>query len=84
MKKTNISELKITSGMYERALEVEQAWNELKQAEDTMIDIKKNLRTLSNRWVELDNAFQNEVNSDFDTFEIVREYERREGGEDHV
>lgn len=82
MKKTNISELNITSGMYERALEVEQAWNELKQAEDTMIDIKKNLRSLSNRWVELDNAFQNEVNSDFDTFEIVREYERREG--EHV
>ena len=81
MKKINISELKITSEIYERALEVEQVWKELKKVENTMINIKKILRLLS-RWVELDNAFKNEVNSDFDTSDIVREYERREGEKD--
>lgn len=75
-----IKNLEITEEMYKRANEVEKAWLILKDAERTLIDTKKELKKLTSEWIKLDNAFQNEVNSEFDTREIVLEYERRKRG----
>lgn len=80
----NIKDLEITREMYERALEVENAWKELKKAEETTDCINKDLEKLTKKWIRLDNAFQDEVNSDFDTEEIVREYERRKKGKNKI
>lgn len=73
MKTTNIKDLEITGEMYERALEVENAW----KAASKFNSRTKEFNELNNKWVKLDNAFQDEVNSDFGTSEIIREYQRR-------
>lgn len=72
-----IKDLEITKEMYERALEVENAWLDLEATENRIIDLQKKVKTLNNKWISLDNAFHDEVNSDFDTSEIIREYQRR-------
>lgn len=73
METMNIKDLEITKEMYERALEVENAW----KATSKFSSRSKEFKELNNKWVKLDNAFQDEVNSDFDTSEIIREYQRR-------
>lgn len=77
MKINDIKELEITEEMYVRALEAENAWLELEATEKRIVELQKKVKTLNNKWVRLDNAFQNEVNSDFDTSEIIKEYKRR-------
>lgn len=77
MKINDIKELEITEEMYVRALEAENAWLELEVTEKRIVELQKKVKTLNNKWVRLDNAFQNEVNSDFDTSEIIKEYKRR-------
>lgn len=73
METKNIKDLEITREMYERALEVENAW----KAASEFSSRTKEFKELNNEWIKLDNAFQDEVNSDFDTSEIIREYQRR-------
>lgn len=73
MKTMNIKDLEITKEMYERALEVENIW----KAASNFPSRSKEFKELNNKWAKLDNAFQDEVNSDFDTSEIIREYQRR-------
>lgn len=75
-----IKDLAITETMYNRALEVENAWEELKKAEKARIDNQISLKKLTGEWIRLDNAFQDEVNSEFDTKELILEYERRKRG----
>lgn len=77
METKNIKNLEITEETYNRALEVENAWLELKATEKRIVELQKKVKTLNSKWIILDNAFQDEVNSDFDTFEIIREYQRR-------
>lgn len=73
MKTMNIKDLEITKEMYERALEVENVWKEASKFNSR----SKEFKELNNKWIKLDDAFQDEVNSDFGTFEIIREYQRR-------
>ncbi len=77
MKTNNIKDLEITEEMYKRALEVKNAWKELKKAEETTDCITNDLEKLAGKWARLEITFQNEINSDFDTSEIIREYQRR-------
>lgn len=77
METKNIKNLEITEETYNRALEAENAWLELKATEKRIVELQKKVKTLNSKWVSLDNAFQEEVNSDFDTSEIIREYQRR-------
>lgn len=73
----NIKDLEITKEMYERALEAENAWLELKATEMSIVELQKKLKALTSKWVKLDNAFQEEINSDFETSEIIKEYQKR-------
>lgn len=73
METNNIKDLEITREMYERALEVENVWKEASKFNSR----SKEFKELNNKWAKLDNAFQDEVNNDFDTSEIIREYQRR-------
>ncbi len=69
----NIKDLEITEEMYERALEVEGAWNLASKYDARSLEFKK----LNHEWIKLDDAFQDEVNDEFSTREIIIEYERR-------
>lgn len=77
METKNIKNLEITEETYNRALEAENAWLELEVTYKGIVELQKKVKTLSSKWISLDNAFQEEVNSDFDTSEIIREYQRR-------
>ena len=62
--------------MYERALEVENAWEDLRKVDKDNNASLKDIKLAEMKWIRLDNAFQDEVNSDFTTSEIIREYQR--------
>jgi len=72
-----IKDLEITKEMYERALEVENAWKDLRKVDKDNNASLKDIKLAEMKWIRLDNAFQNEVNSDFTTLEIINEYQRR-------
>ena len=80
MVKTNIKELEITETMYKRAVEVENAWNELRKADKDNNTSLKDIQLLEMKWIRLDSKFQDEENDEFTTREIVLEYERRKRG----
>ena len=73
MKPKSIKDIIITKEMYERALEVEGAWRLASKYDARSIEFK----TLNREWIKLDDAFQEEMNDEFSTREIVIEYERR-------
>lgn len=63
----NIRELEITKEMYNDAKRVENVWK-LSEENEYYDDI----------WVQDDKVFRLKYGNDFDTHEIVNEYERRE------
>jgi hypothetical protein len=73
MKVKSIKDLDITEEMYRRALEVESAWQLASKFDARSLEFKK----LNNEWIKLDDAFQDEVNDEYSTREIIIEYERR-------
>ena len=73
MKKNNIKELEITKEMYKRAKEVENLFQKTKNMDCRTEEFKK----LNNKWIKLDDKFQEEISDEFGTLEIVNEYERR-------
>lgn len=74
MKKLNIKEFEITREMYNRAKEVENLSQKTKKLNCRTEKFKK----LNNKWIELEDKFAEEISDEFDTLEIVNEYERRE------
>ena len=72
-----IKDLEITREMYRRALEVENAWKDLRKVDKDNNASLKDIKLAEMKWIRLDNAFQNEANSDFTTLEIINEYQRR-------
>lgn len=74
MERMDIKELKITKKMYNRAKEVENLFKITKKLDCRSEKFKK----LNNKWIELDEKFEEEVSDEFGTLEIVNEYERRE------
>lgn len=84
MKINNIKELEITEEMYERALEVENAWLELEEAQKRVMELQKKIPALRQKWVSLCDDFEKEVNKDFDTSLIITEYVRRNTVENKI
>lgn len=69
----NIKELEITPKMYNEAKRVENLWK-LSEKNEYFDDL----------WKKADEKFQRMYNDDFDTLEIVNEYERRECNTDRL
>lgn len=67
MKKMDIRKFEITKEMYNDAKRVENVWK-LSEENEYYDDI----------WVQDDKVFRLKYGNDFDTHEIVSEYERRE------
>lgn len=67
----NIKELEITKEMYNDAKRVENVWK-LSEENEYFDDI----------WVQDDKVFRLKYGDDFDTLEIINEYERRETNTD--
>ena len=80
MKKNNIKELEITKEMYNRAKEVENLFQKTKNMDCRTEKFKK----LNNKWIKLDDKFQEEISDEFDSLEIVNEYERRKREEKKI
>ena len=74
MKKNDIKELEITKEMYKRAKEVENLFQKTKNMDCRTEKFKK----LNNKWIKLEDKFEEEVSDEFSTLEIVNEYKRRE------
>lgn len=73
MKKNNIKEFEITKKMYNRAKEVENLFKKTKKLNCRT----EKFRKLNNKWSKLEDKFAEEFTDEFDTLEIVNEYERR-------
>lgn len=67
----NIKELEITKEMYNDAKRVENVWK-LSEENEYFDDI----------WIQDDKVFRLKYGDDFDTLEIINEYERRETNTD--
>ena len=80
MKKNNIKEIEITKEMYKRAKEVEDLFQKTKNMDCRTEKFKK----LNNKWIKLDDKFQEEISDEFDSLEIVNEYERRKREEKKI
>lgn len=74
MTKTNIKELEITKEMYNKAKEIENIYAEMKKLDCRTEEFKR----LSNKVIELEDKFEEEVSDEFLSLEIANEYERRE------
>ena len=80
MKKNNIKEIEITKEMYKRAKEVEDLFQKTKNMNCRTEKFKK----LNNKWIKLEDKFEEEVSDEFGTLEIVNEYERRKREEKKI
>ena len=80
MKKNNIKELEITKEMYNRAKEVENLFQKTKNMDCRTEKFKK----LNNKWIKLEDKFEEEISDEFGTLEIVNEYERRKREEKKI
>ena len=80
MKKNNIKELEITKEMYKRAKEVEDLFQKTKNMDCRTEKFKK----LNNKWIKLEDKFEEEISDEFGALEIVNEYERREREEKKI
>ena len=80
MRKANIKELVITEEMYKRAKEVENLSRKTKNMDCRTEEFRK----LNNKWIKLDDKFQEEISDEFDSLEIVNEYERRKRNSDRM
>lgn len=70
-KRMNIRELEISKEMYQDAKRVENVWT-LSEKNEYFDDI----------WVQDDKIFRSKYGNDFDTLEIINEYERRDNNTD--
>ena len=80
MRKANIKELEITKEMYKRAKEVENLFQKTKNMDCRTAEFRK----LNNKWIKLEDKFEEEISDEFGALEIVNEYERREREEKKI
>ena len=69
----NIKELEITKGMYNEAKKIENLYNTVH-----FLDCE------TEEWRKADDKFQKDVCNEFNTLEIINEYERREANTDNL
>lgn len=74
MERMNIKEFEITKGMYEEAKRIERMEDKLKKLDCRTEDFKK----LNHEAIKASELFEEKFTDDFDTLEVVNEYERRE------